>query len=242
MNFSSMTYINDEWKEILGNNNLRSFDDIWHLDANWFEPPNKRRGGWSGVSKIPLVDNDETKWVFLKRQENHLSHSIRHPLGIPTLKKEFLKYQTVWTCRNRQPVTRFFWGAKKRCILITEELVNYISLSKLTEFLHSGGIISRELRHSILESVAQLVRRTHAQGLLHNSLYPKHVFIKAQIKNKQLICAKHPHARYIDLEKAKRTTNQKKQIGRDLAVLFNIQFLHLSTLVFCQLLVLFTLW
>ena len=122
-----MNYVNDEWKEILDRNKLRSFDDIWQLEADWFEPPNKRRGGWSGVSKIPLVNDGKTQWVFLKRQENHLSHSIRHPLGIPTFQKEIENIKHFERAGIDSLVPVVFGTRKKRCILITEGLVNYIS-------------------------------------------------------------------------------------------------------------------
>ena len=47
-------YLADDWQRIFEFNGLRSFDDFWKLEAQWFEEPNQRRGGWSGVARCEL--------------------------------------------------------------------------------------------------------------------------------------------------------------------------------------------
>ena len=59
--------------------NKYDFDTIWQLDTDWFEPPNHRRGGWSGVVKYVLETTHGAIDVFIKRQENHVSKTLLHP-------------------------------------------------------------------------------------------------------------------------------------------------------------------
>lgn len=47
-------YINERWRSILAHNGLSDFDALWKLQAEWFEEPNFRRGGWSGVSRCGI--------------------------------------------------------------------------------------------------------------------------------------------------------------------------------------------
>ena len=42
-------YQANDWEQLAHSNGLDSFDAIWTLDIGWFEEPNQRRGGWSGV-------------------------------------------------------------------------------------------------------------------------------------------------------------------------------------------------
>ncbi len=79
-------FVGSGWKKILELNELESFDSIWELDAAWFEEPNKRRGGWSGVSRISLkTEEGGSVGVFLKRQENHNTKTLAKPVnGEPT--------------------------------------------------------------------------------------------------------------------------------------------------------------
>ncbi|MBY0544184.1 MAG: hypothetical protein K2Q14_01380 [Gammaproteobacteria bacterium] len=72
-------YMNENWQAILKANNLDNFEKLWNLKADWFEEPNKRRGGWSGVSRVELVHPEGGKAViFLKRQENHIYKPLRN--------------------------------------------------------------------------------------------------------------------------------------------------------------------
>lgn len=37
-------HLPEKWRAILHYNNLDSFDRLWSLETEWFEPPNQRRG------------------------------------------------------------------------------------------------------------------------------------------------------------------------------------------------------
>jgi hypothetical protein len=44
-------------------NHLDDFDSIWNMKVDWFEDPNERRGGWSGVGKLGLKTVSNENWV-----------------------------------------------------------------------------------------------------------------------------------------------------------------------------------
>ncbi len=74
-------YIKAEWQNTLKAQNLDSFDSIWDYEKNaniqpdWVEEPNQRRGGWSGVCRIVLLDPQEQKKNSLSEKaiQTHLS-------------------------------------------------------------------------------------------------------------------------------------------------------------------------
>jgi hypothetical protein len=192
-------YIAVEWQRIFDFNGLRSFDDFWKLEAKWFEKPNQRRGGWSGVARceLKLPEGGMTR-VFLKRQENHITRTFAHPLrGLPTFVREFeniMRYRKrgipsltplYFACRNE--------SGNQRAVLLTQELVGFRSLEELAG---EWKTMSRETRYAIIHTVAKLLRQIHMNGLTHNCFYPKHVFLR--IPGPDRI-----EARIIDLEKTK---------------------------------------
>ncbi|MDR0576905.1 MAG: lipopolysaccharide kinase InaA family protein [Candidatus Accumulibacter sp.] len=198
-------FINDRWRPILAFNGLDDFDALWKLDAEWFEAPNERRGGWSGVARceLPLPDGG-TAAIFLKRQENHQTRSLAHPLrGVPTFLREFRR---IMAYRGKavptlEPV--YFGmrgggekGGNRRAILATEELTGFVSLHDYERAWPREGIPPRRERQDILRAVAELLRKMHAHGIRHGCFYPKHVFVRV-----------HPggpaEARVIDLEKSR---------------------------------------
>jgi len=192
-------YIASEWQRIFAFNGLRSFDDFWKLEATWFEEPNRRRGGWSGVARCELkLPEGGSKRVFLKRQENHTTRTLAHPIrGLPTFAREF---QNILRYRERgiPSLTLLYFarrdeGGNQRAVLLTEELVGFCSLEELAG---EWKTMARETRHAIIRTVAKLLRQIHAKRLTHNCFYPKHVFLRA-------LAADRFEARIIDLEKTK---------------------------------------
>ena len=202
-------YLDAQWRPILEYNGLASFDALWQLDVPWFEPPNERRGGWSGVARVELKCPDGSRvGVFLKRQENHNTPTWLHPWrGAPTFRREFKRIRLYQRCEvpSLEPV--FFamrsCGKDDRAILMTAELDGFVSLDQLNEDLrmhgqsaHAGGIGLSD-RRAVIMAVARLVRRMHAQRLRHGCLFGKHVFVRKTD-------AGQIEARVIDLEKTHR--------------------------------------
>jgi len=192
-------YIDPTWRPILERNELGDFDALWRLEAGWLEEPNRKRKGWSGVSKIPLALPDGTlAWVYLKRQEDNNTLSWRHPIaGIPTFAREFHHIQRyrAFDIPTLDPV---FFGVrtvagKARAILATVELSGFIALDAwLAEEPRP-----RTQRLDCLDAVAATLRAMHRQRIRHSCFFPKHIFVRVnQTGGIEL--------RIIDLEKSRR--------------------------------------
>jgi hypothetical protein len=195
-------YVNERWRSILADNKLPDFDSLWKLDVGWFEEPNHRRGGWSGVSRCELMLPDGGRsGIFIKRQENHGTPSLRHPVrGVPTFFREFKRIMDYRSKRipTLEPVyfaTRQV-GKNQRAILITEELAGYVSLDSQVQSWMSEGAPSRALRQGVLKAVASLLRDMHAHGIQHSCFFSKHVFVRLNEDGSV-------DARVIDLEKSR---------------------------------------
>lgn len=209
-------YLAQDWRDILRHNGLDSFDALWALEAEWFEEPNQRRGGWSGVSRFEMkLPQGGTRAVFLKRQENHVTRSWQNPFGMATFVREM---RNILRFKNRgvpalEPV---YFAVRRidgdlRAILVTEELAGYTSLEDLVESWEDHGWPSRQERRRLIDEVAAVVRKMNDQHLQSNCLYPKHVLVKQEDDRISV--------RIIDLEKAKWQLLKGRARFRDLDTL-----------------------
>ncbi len=207
-------FIAADWLSVLRQQGLDSFDALWGLQADWFEPPNKRRGGWSGVVRIELPGPDGvSRGLFLKRQENHTRRTMLHPLkGEPTFVAEMRNIQY---CQEAgvpalEPV---YYAQRKvdgkwRAILMTEELLGYRSLWDLMlDWKEEGWGQSVALRKALIPVCAKVFQRLHRHRLVHNALHPKHVFVRN---------SNEVSVRLIDLEKMRRRPFVSSAAFRDL--------------------------
>ncbi|HEX5802030.1 MAG TPA: lipopolysaccharide kinase InaA family protein [Azospira sp.] len=211
-------YISPERKQLLEANRLGSIDDVWALRAEWFEEPNVRRGGWSGVCRLALpLSGGSELGVFLKRQENHQRRCWRHPLrGEPTFAREFRMLRYLQAHAVPAPLPVFFASARvdgnSRGILMTEELAGYRPLDLIVAEMFAGGRPPLAAQHRLLRAVARVVRRLHDAGVQHSSLYPKHLFVR-------LHDDADPEVALIDLEKSRRTLLAERRTVHDLDAL-----------------------
>lgn len=209
-------YSTPEWDEILRFNSLDGFDALWQLQADWFEPPNRRRGGWSGVSRVELNKADgSTLAVFLKRQENHTRRTLRHPLrGEPTFAGE-MKNILALQQAGVPTLEPLYYGqrnidGKRRAILVTRELTEFQSMHLvMDEWIEKGWGQSAAERRNLIDTLAGIIRRMHGHRLAHNSLHPKHVFVR-------MVGNKNTEVRLIDLEKMRRALSSGRAARRDL--------------------------
>ncbi len=209
-------YSTPEWDEILRLNGLDGFDALWELRADWFEPPNQRRGGWSGVSRVELNQADgSTEAVFLKRQENHTRRTLRAPLyGEPTFAGEMKNILALQQARvpTLEPL---YYGQrelddKRRAILVTRELVGFRPLPKvMDEWAKAGWHQSMSERRRVIDILAVATRRMHNSRLVHNALHPQHVFVR-------LVENEDPEVCFIDLEKMRHSPFIGRAARRDL--------------------------
>jgi len=211
-------YLADNWRLIFEHNGLRTFDDFWRREIEWFEEPNYRRGGWSGVGRHELKSPEGgTVAVFVKRQENHVTRTWRHPLrGMATLQREFDNLLGFQSNQLPAPAPLYFavWqvDGNLRAVLITEELTGFRSLESWTEEWIRDGWPPVAARRRVIEAVAKVVRRMHAHRFQHNCLYAKHIFVKPAASGEVEVCV-------IDLEKARRRWLRRLAVHRDLDTL-----------------------
>ncbi|WP_456377925.1 lipopolysaccharide kinase InaA family protein [Thiolapillus sp.] len=209
-------FIGEGWQAILEHNDLGSFESLWNLQADWFEPPNQRRGGWSGVSRIHLrTPSGGEETIFLKRQENHTRKTWRHPLsGEPTFRGEARNLRLLNSSGIAAPQMVYY--AEKRSakgwqvILATRELRGCLPLDRLVQnWRKQDWARFRTQRQKIIPQVAEVVRKLHALRLAHNALHAKHVFIQEPGGAAYLI----------DLEKMRRRISRRTAMLRDLDTL-----------------------
>jgi len=210
-------YLPQQWQIILDHNGLGSFDELWALDAGWFEQPNQRRGGWSGVSRFEasLPEGGKTG-LFIKRQQNHKTRTLSHPFGMPTFAREManiLRFRK----HDIPTLTPVYYACRiqdNNCqaILITEELTGYISLEDLVQGWEGQVSPNRQEQLQVIYTIADTVRRMHDQHFQHNCFYPKHIFL--EFDDESVI-----DIRIIDLEKLKWRPFVKACALRDLYTL-----------------------
>jgi hypothetical protein len=205
------------WQILLKQNALGYFDALWQLQADWFEEPNIRRGGWSGVVKVPLeIAKNEPVFIFIKRQENHLSRTWRHPVtGIATFQKEYENLKRFHHYRIPTLELVYFgtrtYNGNRQAIIATQDLAGYSPLDALLSGANTDTIGNWESKQSLLSATAKVLSQMHQHNMQHNSLYPKHLFAKRVDDDWDV--------RLIDLEKAKRRLFKKTAILRDLGTL-----------------------
>ncbi len=221
-------FLDEQWRPLLEANGLAGFDPLWDLQAEWFEEPNQRRGGWSGVARVELERSDGGREaVFLKRQENHTRRTLRHPFrGEPTFEGEMRNIQALQRAGvpSLEPV---YYGQRKvkgvwRAILVTRELKGFEPLNQwMRDWLEAGWANSVQQRRALIPEVSTVVRRLHDHRLVHNALHPKHLFIRFPEEGR-------PEVRLIDLEKMRFAPSPRRAAQRDLDSL-NRRARHWST-------------
>lgn len=175
--------VSDYGRELLEYNGFDSFESLWDAKLDWFEEPNYRRNGWSGVSQRSLKRPEGGSLaVFIKRQQNHNFKSLLHPMrGLPTIYREYRNL-----CRLKKygipcPDLVFYGhrntGGQWQAILITRSLAEY---RPLEDCLNSIALEDVGARRALLASVAETLSRIHGRHLRHGSLYAKHILVRVR--------------------------------------------------------------
>lgn len=209
-------YVGEGWRDILRHNHADGFEQLWALDADhWFEPPNQRRGGWSGVvrTRLALPEGGEVG-IFIKRQENHVYRAWQNLFRpAATFEREF---RNLLRCRRLGIPTleTVYFGqrlvaGKLRAILVTRELEGYLPAD--AERYRPLAQLDRARRKNLINRAAETIRQLHRHHLQHNCLYPKHLFIR---EDGDL------DVRLIDLEKAKWRPSRRAIAVRDFGSLY----------------------
>ena len=184
-------------RALFAENDLDTFAAIWSLQLPWFEPPNYRREGWSGVCRTVLRSGSVETPVFVKRQENHNYKSPLHPVtGRPTLCREF-GYVQVFKSKGLSTYDVMVYGEEiidgKLCaVMVTRALDDHVTLD---DWIDSDQAQEPVTREAMVTAVARAVRRLHDSGLQHGCLYSKHIMVRCLDVGADI--------RFIDLEKVR---------------------------------------
>ena len=230
-------YIDPEFKKLLNNTykievDNRKIDEtvftsLWNRADPWFEKPNSRRStskeSWSGVTRFQLKERN----FFLKKQQDYFAYSIKPPFKRMLLQREFENLK-LFKSLKIPSLNCVYFGIRKKvhhtqAILITKSLDNYISLLEAKkQYLDLPGQEQRKIKRSAITSVAELVKKAHLSGLMHNYLYLKHIYIDKNFCKTGEKPSLEPVCRFIDLDRARKARyNSKKQL-RDLDTLNRI--------------------
>lgn len=191
----------------------KKFNYFWDKEGEFVEKLNKRGKGWSGVivSKQKNTEDNTDERICIKKQENYVSYSFFHFIrGTLTIENEIknLNYCSKHGINTPEIVysdKRKLKG-KRQAILVTRFLEGYMPLSDIM----SKDLFSKtQARKIVISKIANEVSKLHKMRMMHNNLYPKHIFIDPQ---KLEIC-------FIDLEKSRKKLSSKSCTLRDLDVL-----------------------
>lgn len=193
---------------------LDTFSGLWKVEIPWFEPPNYRRGGWSGVGTVTFEDNNQT--YFIKKQENH---TYRNWQTFFQKKATFYREYLNILMFNQYAIPSLalvYYGEQAQrgriqSVLITKALTSFSPLDDAHLMSQLSSDI--KLRKAVIQAIAAVVARMHAHGIQHSCLYPKHIFVN--IHDPQAILV-----RLIDLEKAKTKLFKSAASKHDLSTLF----------------------
>ena len=184
-------------QDTLRRHQLDSFEALWQVEATAVDEPNRARGGISSVSRLTLEDaNGQPQVFYLKRQSNYLIRNPRRPLGEPTAGREF--YNIGRYAERGIPALEAAYYAQRRvdgqvqAILLTRALEGY---QPLDYWFSRWDQLGYRLQHDLLMAAAALVAQLHRSAVVHNCLYPKHLFLRP--------LADGVGARFIDLEKSR---------------------------------------
>jgi len=186
----------------------QQYENLWSRNHQWYEPPNYRRGGWSGVCKFVQSQPIGDVTLYLKLQSNHNYRSWHNLFRKrPTALREYLNINALKRSGLPTLDIEFFALEKEKALLATRSLEGYQSLAEL-----EIGALNTRKRRKLIRAVARYIRRFHLLHFQHNCLYPKHIFVRP-IGNDWSV-------RLIDLEKMRRTWRIKRAMYHDLNSLY----------------------
>lgn len=212
------TWVASEWERALKEADLLDIESVSKREFDWFEEPNRRRGGWSGVTRIvlnPEAAPEDQKAVFLKIQQNHF---YRAPstffLKRLSFAREFDALQALAPVVSCMPNLLLFaqWehDGNHGSLIITEALEG---LQPFDDWLRKQKAATAQDKEPILkalQSIASAAREIHNAGWAHFGFYPKHAFIRKDENGEFTTCL-------IDLEKARQPLLKSQSTAEDVS-------------------------
>lgn len=197
--------ISTQWKAQLEKAGLLDLEAVANRQFDWFEPPNHRRGGWSGVSRIILnpeaLPEDQVP-VFLKIQQNHWfrapNNFFRRQLTFVRENESMTQIAPVVSCT---PEVLLFgqWtsGPDTGAVIITRALDGWHPLNGWLQGKNSLVPPDQTTLLKVFESIASTSRLLNNAGWVHLSFSAKHLFVRPNNDSAYDVCL-------IDYEKCRR--------------------------------------
>ncbi len=218
-------YIDPEFEQLMGRkHDQTAFKLLWDRDDPWFDEPNIGRRdskkAWSGVTKIRYNNHA----FFLKKQENYFTYSVRPPLRQLVVQKEYSNIK-LFESLGIPTLDIVYLGISKklkknRGIIITKALDRYMPLDEVEKiFLSPVKPGQIKIKKAVIKGIAKLIQKTHMHGLMHNCLYPKHIYVNKEFCETGQENCHAPAVRFIDLEGAKKVSKKSSRQLRDLETL-----------------------
>ncbi len=143
--------------------------------------------------------------LYVKRQRNHLCRTWRHPLGWPTVSREWFYLHLLKQLGVPAPQPVFHASRKTNegfeAVLVTEELKGYQDLDQYTD-LDAASL------SLLADALGQVLGRLHRAKLQHSCLYGKHVMLRWDDGK--------PSIALIDLEKLRPRLTRNMAAAHDL--------------------------
>lgn len=194
------------WEARLNSAGLLDIESVIEREFDWFEAPNKRRGGWSGVTRIVLNPDaapEKQQAVFLKIQQNHFyiapNTGFRKRL---TFEREYAAMSALRPACPAIPEVLMFakWtkDGNRGAILVTEALDEWHLLDDWQRGKASLPKPEPATLHKALAAIAATSRQINQAGWIHMCFSAKHIFIRPNDDSDQF------EVRAIDLEKTRK--------------------------------------
>ncbi|MGB0743780.1 MAG: lipopolysaccharide kinase InaA family protein [Opitutales bacterium] len=208
--------IHPDWEESFRAAGLLDLKSVSKRKFDWFEAPNKRRGGWSGVTRIvlnPEEPQEKQKAVFLKIQQNHFYIA---PNTFFTKRLTFERENAAMMelqphCPAVPEVLHFAnWieGGNRFAILITEALDDWLQLHDWQMNRTTLPKPDKATLHKALEAIAATSRQINEAGWVHMCFSAKHLFIKPNADGTMRV-------KTIDLEKTRKRIGPWRRTIKD---------------------------
>lgn len=209
-------WVHPNLKPDLESAGLLDIESVSQREFDWFEAPNRRRGGWSGVSRIvlnPETSDTEQKAVFLKIQQNHFYIAPNTCfLKRLTFEREFAAMTAIRPHCEAIPEVVLFahWevNGDKGCVLITESLDDWLPLGPWLNGQLERAAPDTATLHRALDSIAETARQINQAGWIHMCFSAKHLFVQEQADGSF-------KTRVVDLEKTRKRIGLSRRTLKD---------------------------
>lgn len=212
-------YESEGWRDLLTENGLHGFDDVWNLPHVWVQKPNGRHGGFAGVARHELIAPDgRRRGYYIKIHVNRLRRTPARPwLGTPVLTHELRNH---WRCARLgiESSTPVYCANRRvdgmhRGILVTEELTTHRPLTDLLEAWEKERPAPAE-RRLVIDRVAAALRTLHDARLRVAGFSAEHIFVRIEGDDESRVSI-----RLVDLERLRISVFPRLSNVRDLATL-----------------------